>query len=241
MNYLTKIEIELSFPTGAHFYQNINNFIYKQYINYLYKLNCFASNQKCCSCPFNKECHYYHLTGNNFKYYPNIIINNNIFSKSIFHNEECVSITFYIIGKNDLHINYLKLFFESYLNQRLAGNFFYLKNFKISNIENKSIITNKIVLYSSIKSLDFIEEYNEMINYYNSNYDTNYNLLTNHNYNIKMKKNSKLDVIQFKTKTVKPIGYTYKCELDDCISISSDFMLIGIGNYNFIGGGNIEN
>ncbi len=56
---MKKIKIELILPQGALFYQNINLFIYKQYINFLYKLNCFAVDQKCCSCPLSKECYYY--------------------------------------------------------------------------------------------------------------------------------------------------------------------------------------
>ena len=116
---MKKIEIELILPQGALFYQNINLFIYKQYINFLYKLNCFVVDQKCCSCPLSKECYYYHCTGENFKYYPNILIENSIFTQAIFQKEGILKISFFIIGEDTKHINYLKLFFQSYLNQFL--------------------------------------------------------------------------------------------------------------------------
>ena len=124
---MKKIEIELILPQGALFYQNINLFIYKQYINFLYKLNCFVVDQKCCSCPLSKECYYYHCTGENFKYYPNILIENPIFTQAIFQKEEVLKISFFIIGEDIKHMNYINLFFQSYLNQKIQGYFFYLK------------------------------------------------------------------------------------------------------------------
>ena len=95
LNPMKKIEIELILPQGALFYQNINLFIYKQYINFLYKLNCFVVDQKCCSCPLSKECYYYHCTGENFKYYPNILIENSIFTQAIFQKEGILKISFF--------------------------------------------------------------------------------------------------------------------------------------------------
>ena len=120
---MKKIEIELILPQGALFYQNINLFIYKQYINFLYKLNCFVVDQKCCSCPLSKECYYYHCTGENFKYYPNILIENPIFTQAIFQKEEVLKISFFIIGEDIKHMNYINLFFQSYLNQKIQGYF----------------------------------------------------------------------------------------------------------------------
>jgi len=95
LNPMKKIEIELILPQGALFYQNINLFIYKQYINFLYKLNCFVVDQKCCSCPLSKECYYYHCTGENFKYYPNILIENYFYTSYFSKRRNIKNIIFY--------------------------------------------------------------------------------------------------------------------------------------------------
>ena len=237
---ITRVDIELTFPQGAHFYQNINIFTYKQYINFLYKLNCFAVNQKCCSCPLSKDCRYYHCTGENFKYYPNILIKNNLFTQSIFQNEESTKLSFFIIGDSSNHINYIKLFFQSYLNQKIAGNFYYLKNINIKTVEQNYKKINHIMISSCIKSTNFINELNNMICYYNKQYLTNYKIVTSYDINIKNVKHSQLENIQLKTKKIIPNGYTYQIKFKEDIDIPTDFIEIGIGNYNFIGGGTIE-
>ena len=240
LNPMKKIEIELVLPQGALFYHNINLFIYKQYINFLYKLNCFAVDQKCFSCPFSKECYYYHCTGENFKYYPNILIENPIFTQAIFQKEGILKISFFIIGEDTKHINYLKLFFQSYLNQKIQGYFFYLKNINMIDCNQKNISLNHIMISSCIKTTHFTDEYNQMINYYNKRYLTQYNNLSNCMIDIKNIKHSQQEGIQFKTKKIVPRGFTYQILFNENINIPLDILYIGIGNFNFIGGGELE-
>ena len=237
---MKKIEIELILPQGALFYQNINLFIYKQYINFLYKLNCFVVDQKCCSCPLSKECYYYHCTGENFKYYPNILIENPIFTQAIFQKEEVLKISFFIIGEDIKHMNYIKLFFQSYLNQKIQGYFFYLKNINMIDCNQKNISLNHMMISSCIKTTDFIDEYNQMINYYNKHYLTQYNNLSNCMIDIKNIKHSQQEGIQFKTKKIVPRGFTYHISFNEDINIPLDILYIGIGHFNFIGGGELE-
>lgn len=240
LSSITKVDIEIIFPQGAHFYQNINVFVYKQYINFLYKLNCFAVDQKCCSCPLSKECRYYRCTGENFKYYPNILIKNNLFAKSIFQNEESTKLSFFIIGNSRDHINYIKLFFHSYLNQKIAGNFYYLKNINIKTINQEYKTINQAVISSCIKTTNFISDLNKMINYYNNHYVTNYKILEDCDIEIKNVKHSQLESINFKTKRIIPKGYTFQIYFKSKIDIPVDFIEIGVGIYNFVGGGTIE-
>ena len=225
---MKKIEIELILPQGALFYQNINLFIYKQYINFLYKLNCFAVDQKCCSCPLSKECYYYHCTGENFKYYPNILIENPIFTQAIFQKEEVLKISFFIIGEDIKHMNYIKLFFQSYLNQKIQGYFFYLKNINMIDCNQKNISLNHIMISSCIKTTHFTDEYNQMINYYNKHYLTQYNNLSNYMVDIKNIKHSQQEGIQFKTKKIVPRGFTYHISFNEDINIPLDILYIGI-------------
>ena len=144
------------FTTRSTFFiKNINLFIYKQYINFLYKLNCFVVDQKCCSCPLSKECYYYHCTGENFKYYPNILIETLFFTQAIFQKEEVLKISFFIIGEDIKHMNYINLFFQSYLNQKIQGYFFYLKNINMIDCNQKNISLNHIMISSCIKTTHF--------------------------------------------------------------------------------------
>ena len=206
---MKKIEIELILPQGALFYQNINLFIYKQYINFLYKLNCFVVDQKCCSCPLSKECYYYHCTGENFKYYPNILIENPIFK-------------------------------EHLAKFQVPKYFFYLKNINMIDCNQKNISLNHIMISSCIKTTHFTDEYNQMINYYNKHYLAQYNNLSNYMVDIKNIKHSQQEGIQFKTKKIVPRGFTYQISFNEDINIPLDILYIGIGHFNFIGGGELE-
>jgi len=203
-------------------------------------LNCFAVDQKCCSCPLSKECYYYHCTGENFKYYPNILIENPIFTQAIFQKEEVLKISFFIIGEDIKHMNYIKLFFQSYLNQKIQGYFFYLKNINMIDCNQKNISLNHIMISSCIKTTHFTDEYNQMINYYNKHYLTQYNNLSNYMVDIKNIKHSQQEGIQFKTKKIVPRGFTYHISFNEDINIPLDILYIGIGHFNFIGGGELE-
>ena len=88
--------------------------------------------------------------------------------------------------------------------------------------------------------ITFIDEYNQMINYYNKRYLTQYNNLSNCMIDIKNIKHSQQEGIQFKTKKIVPRGFTYQILFNENINIPLDILYIGIGNFNFIGGGELE-
>lgn len=79
-----------------------------------------------------------------------------------------------------------------------------------------------------------------MINYYNKRYLTQYNNLSNCMIDIKNIKHSQQEGIQFKTKKIVPRGFTYQILFNENINIPLDILYIGIGNFNFIGGGELE-
>lgn len=241
MKNLTKVDIQVIFPQGAHFYQNVNVYLYKSFINFIYKLSCFIVDTKCNDCSFKEGCQYYHCTGKNFTQYPGIVVNNPIFIKSIYQNEEVLSLNFYFIGNNDKYIEYIKIFFQSYLNQKIMGNYFYLKDIKITKVESLASQMNMFFIDSVIKTQDFLKEYNQMIKYYNNLYDTSYDDIKNNDVIINRVKKGTLMPIQFKTKKVIPQGYTYHVMMKEDVTLSSDILLVGVGHYNFIGGGHIEN
>ena len=96
------------------------------------------------------------------------------------------------------------------------------------------------ILFQINHTMPFTDEYNQMINYYNKRYLTQYNNLSNCMIDIKNIKHSQQEGIQFKTKKIVPRGFTYQILFNENINIPLDILYIGIGNFNFIGGGELE-
>ncbi len=237
---VSKLTIELSFPQGAHFYQNINIMVYKQLIMFIYRLNCLSPASKCYECPLSSQCRYYHCTGQNFHYYPGILIHNETFMKSIYRKEENMTFEFYLIGDIKQYMDYIIIFFESYLHQTLCQCIFYIKNIKQDVLTDEELTVDTIKLCSIAENENIVDVYNNMIHYYNEHYHTSFNEI-NSSYSISYLKNVKLGDIQLKTKRIHQHGVIARYHFDDAITINKCLYNIGIGKYNFIGGGYFEN
>lgn len=241
MKKLTKVDVVLVFPESVHFYGNINIFIYRNFLRFLYRMCCFTINIKCDECHFSNECRYYKCTGENFKKYPGILIKNDFFPKTLYQKNDPVLFTFYIIGSNDDYIEYLRIFFNSYLNQKLANNFFYLRSLTVEEVIEQKFLTDEVRCVSITDTTDFISEYNNTVVYYNKQYDCDFSILDNVELKIKNIKKTKVDKIFLPTKRIYPQGYLYTVLFPDKVKISSIINSIGVGKYNFIGGGHLEN
>lgn len=237
---MTKVSVELTFPLGAHFYQNIYLSIYRQLIHFIHRLNCIAPSNKCYDCPLSQSCRYYHCTGNNFKDYPGILIHNPIFPKSIYVKEENLLIEFYLIGEMDQYQDYINLFFESYLNQSLNQNVFYLKRINVSHVDSKIVNIEHLKLTTLVESTDILDVYNQMVNHYNKHYGCYFAPIQGA-YQITFQKKVSFDDFSLKTKRIHPKGYVYRVDFENPVAINQAFFETGIGKYNFIGGGYIAN
>ncbi len=240
MNNVNKIEIELTFPNGAHFYNNIHMIVYKQLMKFIHQLNCISPVTKCNECQLSSNCRYYHCTGENFKYYPCIIIHNDTFTKSIYKKQENIVFKFYTIGNGKLYIDYIIMFFQSYLNQILAQNMFYIKDIRQEVLDNRYIFIRNMRIYFVVENIQFMEVYNHMIQYYNDKYDCDFQLIKGQ-YCIDNNKHVSLEPLFLKTKKIIPKGYIYQIHFDTEIQILQFLKETGIGKYNFIGGGYFEN
>lgn len=242
MKNVYKIEIELTFPQGAHFYQNVNLLVYKKLMQFIYELNCLNRNCKCNECFMAKKCRYFHCTGENFRFYPGIIIHNDLFVKSIYQKEENLCFQFYLMGDIEKYANYIVLFFQSYLQQQLAHSLFYVKRISQEVFNDEYIPVRHLKLVTMIEDIHFLDVYNEMINYYNKNYHccldslgfSNQCHFNNHKY-------VQLDTYMLKTKKIYRKGHLIDIQFDDEVYIYQPFIDIGIGKLNFIGGGYFEN
>lgn len=242
MNSLTRIEINIVFPYGAHFFKNVNLIIYKQLISFIHRLNCLAPKEKCYLCPLNKECRYYYYTGENFSKYSSILIHNDFFPKSIYQKNEEVKFIIYLIGSGSILYNYIKIFFEEYLNHKLVNNYFYIENIEKQVLTYEKSNTKSLKVLTPLKSKNVIENCNDMIDYYNTHYDMNLSKLdesvfTSSNY---MQK-SLFESVILATRKINIQGYVGQIDFNRIISIPNIFYEIGIGTTNCVGGGYIEN
>lgn len=238
MNSLIKTNILISFPLGAHFHQNIEDYVYRQILNMIHKLSCIHIDGKCNQCHLCDKCQYYKITGENFRGYPGITIKKDIFKKQIFReNEEC-DFEFYLIGDCKVFQSYIEVFFEDYLKHYLCGFYFQIKSIENKKINNHKILKSHFHIVSVVENDTFQNIYNNMFNYYNNKYQCRYSLLNN-DIDIKQIKFSKMNQIIFKTKRIFPQGIIGKINCNE--ELNEIIFLIGIGKYNFIGGGQIEN
>lgn len=237
MNLLNKIEVVVSFPLGANFYQNIIDYTYKQFLKMLKSLSCININSRCVECSFNKDCQYYKLTGENFSGYPGIFFNKNGFEGNIFRDNEEFIFEIYVIGDCDKYKSYIDIFFEEYLNHKLAGFFFHVKKIEKYAIEEYTIKDKTIHINTVIESVDLMLSYNQMTDYYNSHYNCQYSPLKRMD-NIKGIRNIRHGRRHLLTKTINISGYVYR--IDILGDFSSHILEIGIGKYNYLGGGKVE-
>ena len=181
-----------------------------------------------------------HCTGENFNKYPGILIHNPLFPKSIYTENENITFEFYLIGENKQYLDYIKLFFESYLEQCLNRNYYYLKDIIVSNTNSDNRGVRHMQLKSCVESTQILDVYNQMIEYYNKNYNCDFDIIQS-DYQIHHQKHISFGIISLKTKHVKLAGYIYDVYFEESINISQCFFEIGIGKFNYIGGGYIEN
>lgn len=237
MNSLSKIAINISFPLGAFFHQHIVDLTYKQFLRMLQQITCININGKCKECPLQKDCQYYHITGENFSEYPGVIFVRDDFAENIFHNGDEYKFEIYFVGDSDKYIDYVEIFFKDHLQFKLAGFDFLIKSINHIVIDNfyKKVAEANVV--TVIETTDFIASYNNMVNYYNKQYNCSYAMIRNI-LSINNIKTINAGRVKFRTKSINKNGYVYHICLDEELSVN--LLTLGIGKYNYMGGGKIE-
>lgn len=227
-----KLEATVTFPLGAHFHQNIIDYTYKSFLKMVKRLSCVNIDGKCRDCKFCKQCQYYIMTGQSFKMYPGIIFRKNKFTKNIFRNQDEFMFEIYCIGNCDKYISYIDIFFKEYLDYTLAGYYYQLRSFDRVSIEDIVYHITSARIVSIIESQDFIESYNHMVDYYNECYGCHYDHIHTH---------CIIDNVRsISDKSLKRSISGYVYGLNMSFDLSKHFVEIGIGKYNYLGGGIIE-
>lgn len=234
---IQKVEVLISFPMGARFRDNLDISLYRELVRFIHDLSCFNANTKCNACPICNECRYYAITGENFKFYPGILVHNNMFEKKNFKRNEQKKFEFYFIGNNKSFSEYVDLLFSKF-NQNLYGNFFYLKYIEKSILDPKNRELQQVQFSTCIESLNFSDVYNQMVTYYNEKYKTEYDLISN---GLMLENHRFLEELPVFLKTKKLFVKGYVGSLYNPVMINQNFLEVGIGKFNCVGGGHIEN
>lgn len=235
-------EIEITLPFGAHFYQNIHFLVYKQFTRFLYRLNCLSPNQKCKDCPLKDSCRYYRMTGENFSQYPCYLIDYDAFAKRMYQPQDIVTIRFYFIGKyQETMMTYLRLFFTDYLKQKLGGSDFYLKSVSLVPFEEKMMVIQQMRFCSVIESQNIQLVCEQLLDYYQKCYGCSVNLSKNPwKYELKSCKEVSLGKLSLPTHHLFIHGFLPNITFQSSIEIPNWLRLVGLGQFNCIGGGRFE-
>lgn len=228
--------ITLGFPFGANFYSSPHLLAYRSFLKMVKRLSCMNVENKCIDCPFQVDCQYYQITGKNFHGYPGILFEQVPFDKTLYKENETCDFQVYLVGNSVKYKAYIEVFFQEYLQYRLATFPFQIKKIETEDISEGQFTTDWIHINTPIESEDFQTCFNEMVTYYNLNYNTKYPLLHSA---LKQNKTKSIrtQIVKLPTKHVKVSGYVFN--VFGQIKLSRDFLWIGIGKYNFIGGGKI--
>lgn len=233
---MKKINVLLSFPIGASFRNNPKLLIYKLFLHFVKKMNCINVDKKCGFCINRLECKYYGISGQDFKEYPGIILNINYFEKKIYRANEEMNLQFYTIGNQSINASYVEIFFKNYFKQEIVGIPYYVKDIDIIEVnEVSSFELTYLKIRSIIETDDVLDVIDNMIEYYNLNYRTSFKKVDGELIHSSRKC---VSTININKKFVK--GYVGVFQFKNSICIPQSFTKIGIGRYNYLGGGKIE-
>lgn len=234
---ITEICFRLKFPLGATFYTSLEIELYKKFLYFLKNLSCFNPQSRCQECIYNQECKYYFLTGENFQKYPAIFLRIDRFSKRRFTKDEELELKFYWIGKSVDYAQFMDVFFQT-LNQKLWENPFYIYNRSQKKVKDDPIVFDRIQIKSVIETEDVKSSVQEMLAYYNDRYGTDFKEKL-----MEFKKIHSKPVYEgrfsLRTRTITMKGVIGAFESQELSELPASILEIGIGKWNFLGGGKI--
>lgn len=234
---ITSKEVKIKFPIGASFNRDLDTIVYFKLMKFIKSLSCFTINQKCKDCLEKKDCRYYKITGENFSGYPSFIIEMDKFSSRQLKSAEEHIFKFFLIGNARIYSDFISLFFEQ--RNILSGFPYQLISIEDKELESRLFPTREFTVQTLMESKDFICNYNKMTTYYNENYDTDFKLLQTDQCSNNLLF-IKEPVLFTGTKKVQPKGFIGSMKFEDPLLLDSSLMEIGIGKWNYLGGGKIE-
>jgi hypothetical protein len=172
---IKKISYRLRFPFGAEF-NHSPKYIFIKKIYKTIKKNTCLDNGNCKLCSRHKSCIYYLISGEDFYHYPSIVVENKYLEKTIYHKNEILDLTFYIIGNLSIFSSFIDEYFES--TDFIFGIYYQKTRLKMEVMDEKQVYDGLIRMVTP-----FLKESNipEMVNFYNQAYlcqfDTNIKIM----------------------------------------------------------------
>lgn len=214
---------EASFQTCPKF------LVYQMLWHHIKKMTCLWTKRLCQECSLQSQCIYYKISGERFEFYPAIFVRRDLYEKMHYLPNETMDIELFLLGNTYIK-QYIHGFFEQ-LTQIHRVNV-YLKEVKTSTHKEvmKQNIHIRLLTPTDWTCLD------EQIQYYQEQY------------------HAQISKIQFEDITQRRLirdrrsyridskRFFYQGEIAEmnCKEISSIWFELGIGKWNFLGGGAIN-
>lgn len=226
---IKKISYQIRFPLGAEFQSDPKYLFLKKIYTSIKKILCLNKKiDKCETCNKKERCLYDYLSGENFEYFPGILVDRNSLEKKKYDKSETFELTFYLIGTASQYVDFITEYFNS--TSQLGEHFFQKRLIDLEYIDDQKLYSGKL---KSTTTLEDIVEINLCLDYYNQKYNCNYlipeiKVISKDSY---MRDFSHYQINYHK---IYLNGYKMVIEIKNYPYI---FTKIGIGKHAFLGGG----
>ena len=214
--------------TNTHFVQQPLSQAMKLFYTKLKKLTCININSKCRECPLTTKCIYHYLSGENFMEFPSVIIQRSLFEPKVFNKNELLIIRLFLLDVT--FENYVIRFFEELTHIENTDLIF--KHKEVDHIDLTHYQSGSFLIKAPIDVL--------MVDKQVSYYQTHYKIEVDQPLSMEWKQYKNIHysrVTLINDQWVHFHGKIGELKIDN---LNSLFREVGIGNYGFLLGGQID-
>jgi hypothetical protein len=226
---VTHYTYEITLLVDADFQRCPKFLLYQKLMREIKRLTCLRSERVCRNCPLKAQCIYDKLSGENFHFFPAIIIKRNIAEPMKYSSRSKFQIELFLLG-NAAFRGYIESFFEHL--KEINKQYVMVQNVGKEILESQRLEDRKYRIMTPFKETDISTQ----LAYYLDRYKCRFEPTT-------------INHIQKKRKVYDKTSYRLDNRhiringvLGDVVFESIDALLveIGIGQTNFIGGGTLH-
>lgn len=224
---VTKIDYLIRFPFGAEFNKN-PKFLFIQSIYREIKTHTCLNDYKCESCNLKESCVYFDISGQQFSFFPAILVNMNYLEKTKFKRNEVLDVSLYLIGNSSIYVDFIDSYFSNC--DSLNGIYFQKTRKGEVKYDEKERYDGRVNVVNPFSKEDKICE---MLTYYNSQYDTDFVTDVDIKEVNVINSNDRRKYL-INGKMFKLSGFIGLFHVKNCPEV---LLEMGIGSNNIIGGG----
>jgi adenine-specific DNA glycosylase len=204
-------------------------FVYRLIMGYIKRLTCLRSERNCRTCPLTDQCIYYQLSGENFRKYPAVTIRRNMVEQVQYEAQERIIFDVFLIGHKPFR-GYVEGFFDQL--KMIEKHPVYVQLIRIDDLDKQVICNRDFHIITPLSNIHFQDQ----LDYYHEQYETSFELT---GFNEIKDKRVVRDQTYYRIdrETFRLFGVIGKVHID---RIDHALQLIGIGQTNFIGGGQLD-